>query len=250
VNILGHNYVAKLVLNKYNSEIAAGCHLPDLVPFLKGSTLSFEEIHENPELVYEYSSKHNGVGKDLALGLMTHSVKFGADKFNRDIDIWLLENDETIKQEIAEQISEASNINIDIAKGGRMHNYLWCGLDFYIIDNFPDFLPEMNAAYKNIDTDNLSRILSTIFNKPFDLIREDIKKHIALVINHDIKDKQSFLMFWKDFISDLPDRDDVNLEKALETISFIEEHFNKHWEGIVNRVVLDIKNRMKLYLEN
>ena len=95
MNILGHNYMAKLVLNKYNPNIAAGCHLPDLVPFLKGSTLSFEEIHESPEQVYVYHDKNDNSAIDLALGLMTHSVKFGADKFNRDIDIWLLETQET-----------------------------------------------------------------------------------------------------------------------------------------------------------
>ena len=250
MNILGHNYIAKQVLNKYNSNIAAGCHLPDLVPFLKDSILTFDEIHENPELVYKYSVKNNEVGIDLALGLMTHSVKFGADKFNRDIDVWLLDNNEDLKQSIAEQICQASNINIDIAKGGRMHNYLWCGLDFFIVDNYPDFLPEMNLAYKNIDIDQTSKTLSEVFNKPQDLIRNDIEKHIILVIKSDIKDKQCFLKFWKDFISDLPDKDEIDLEKAMKTISFIEKRFYDRWEEIINKVEIDIKDRMKAFINN
>jgi predicted nucleotide-binding protein (sugar kinase/HSP70/actin superfamily) len=180
---------------------------------------------------------------------MTHSVKFGADKFNRDIDTWLLGNNEGLQQTIAEKICEASNIDIDTAKGGRMHNYLWCGLDFFVIDNYPKFIPEMNSAYKNVDIDEISAILSEVFHKPIDLIKDNVKKHIDLVINHEIKDKQSFLRFWKDFISDLPDKDDVNLEKAYETIIFIENQFNKHWEEIINRVVSDIEDRMKFYLE-
>lgn len=248
MNILGHNYVAKLVLNKYNPNIAAGCHLPDLVPFLKGSTLTFEEIHENPELIYKYLNGKDGNTTDLALGLMTHSVKFGADKFNRDIDTWLLGNNENLKLEIAEKICKASNIDIDTAKGGRMHNYLWCGLDFFIIDNYPEFISEINSAYKNIDIDETSKILSEAFNKPYDLIKKDIKKHIDLVVRSNIRDKQSFLQFWKDFISDLPDKDEVDLEKAMETVDLIEKHFYTQWEGIIKKVELDIKDRMRSYI--
>jgi hypothetical protein len=54
MNLIGHNFIAKKVLQRYNSLIAAGCHLPDLVSFLKDSALTFDEIHENAEIVYSY----------------------------------------------------------------------------------------------------------------------------------------------------------------------------------------------------
>jgi len=234
-----------LVLNRYNSNIAAGCHLPDLVPFLKGSVLTFDEIHENPELVYKYSLTNNSKGLDLALGLMTHSVKFGADKFNKDIDAWLLGDNEDLKTKIAEKVCKASNVSMEVARGPRMHNYLWCGLDFFILDKYPDFTFEMNKAYKEVNSSEISKTLSEVFNKPYDLIKIDVDKHIGLVVRDDIKDKDSFIRFWKDFISDLPDKDDINIEAASEVIGYIEDLFYKDWDEIIQKVVWSIKDRMK-----
>ena len=59
MNLIGHNFIAKKVLGRYNSLIAAGCHLPDMVPFLRDSLLTFGEIHESPETVYNYLKENN-----------------------------------------------------------------------------------------------------------------------------------------------------------------------------------------------
>lgn len=247
MNILGHNFLAKMVLNKYNADIAAGCHLPDMVPFLKNSVLSFDEIHENPEKVFTYCSE-NALKTDMALGLMTHSVKFGADKFNREIDNWLINENIAQKNVIAELICKSSGISYETAIGPRMHNYLWCGLDFYIIDTYRDFLNDMDNAYKEINIEKIALILNGVFNKPYELIKSDLDRHIGLVSDHNIIDKETFMKFWKDFISDLPDKDDINLDEAIKTVNFIENLYMKEWEKVMGKVAADVKHRMDNFI--
>lgn len=247
MNLIGHNYIAMKVLNKHNSDIAVGCHIPDMVPFLSDSCFSFEEIHENPEIVLNYLKK-NKKSKDLSLGMMTHSVKFGADKFNKDIDVWLLGDDVKTKNDIANMISECSKVSFDTALGPRMHNYLWCGLDFYIIDKYPVFLNQIANSYKNANLDVVTKILSNSYQKPEIEVYANLSNHIGLVINNQVLSKKGFLIFWKKFISELDTQDDLDIDLAYGVVEFIEKKFQGQWESIISRVTNDITERMKIYI--
>jgi hypothetical protein len=248
VNIIGHNYIASKVLNRYNSLIAAGCHLPDLVPFLRESVLTFDEIHESPERVYDYLKQNDDMYIDLALGLMTHSVKFGADKFNKEIDTWLLESNENLKLEIANKIVGASNMKLETALGPRMHNYLWCGYDFYILDKYPTFVNRIGNAYSGINVSEISEIISKTFDKPQDTIQNNIEAHIGLVLKHNVATREGYISLWNGFASQLPEKDKIDELQALNTVVFIENIFQNQWGLIENRVVADITSRMAKYL--
>ena len=248
MNLIGHNFIAKKVLGRYNSLVAAGCHLPDMVPFLKDSLLTFNEIHEGPNTIYNYLKKNDQKSIDLALGLMTHSVKFGADKFNKDIDVWLLRSNEKLKTKVAERIIKTSGVDLKTALGPRMHNYLWCGIDFYILDKYPDFIVELNTAYKEINIPEISEILSKAFQKPLETVQNNVEKQLGLVVKHHISSKKDFVSFWKEFVSELPENDSIDVNEVVNTINFIEGLFDEQWKAINDRVVADIRTRMSSYL--
>lgn len=248
MNLIGHNFIAKKVLNKYNPLIAAGSHIPDLVPFVKDSVLEFNEAHEGSKTIYDWIKDKDPQYLDLALGIMIHSVEFGVDKYNRDIPIWLLKDNDYLKKDIANKISTAANISLEAAQTGRLHNYLWAGLDFYIIDTYPKFIKEINENYKHIDVEQLSNLLSNIFNKDKEKIKGNLTRHFNLIVNRDIKDKKDFVLFWKTFTSELPENDNVDVEKAVKVIGYIERTFENEWEKILNILHTNIKNRMKDYL--
>jgi hypothetical protein len=248
MNLIGHNYIAKEVLSRYNPLIAAGVHLPDLVPFVSTSAFSFDEIHENPDQVYKYLLNGDIKYLDLSLGMMSHSVKYGADKFNGEIDKWLLSSNEELKNEIAEKIVSASSINIEIAKGPRMHNYLWCGLDFYLIDKYPEFINEIKKNYNQANIEKISEILSQAYDKDINKVKDNIEKHIKLVNKYNISSKTEFVKFWRDFASELPQKDNIDVDKALSCIQFIEDTFKDKWQGVIDAVVKDIRLRMREYI--
>jgi hypothetical protein len=250
MNLIGHNYIAKKVLSKYNPLIAAGAHIPDEVEFVSSSVFSYGGLHENPDAVFEYTTKQDRKYLGLALGMMAHSVKYGADKYTGDIEKWLFKGDESLRNTIADKIVQASGISIEIAKGPRMHNYLWGGLDFYLIDKYPEFVDEIKENYKAIDTDQVSEILAQAYDKNLDKVKANIEKHIGLVNKYDISTKLGFVKFWKDFVSELPEKDNVDVDKAVFCINFIENIFEKDWEEVINRVVKDIKLRMSTFTQD
>lgn len=251
MNLIGHNYIAKRVLGRHNTLIATGCHLPDIAPFVKDSEFSFEEIHESPEKVFTYLQKNNLDYLDLALGMLTHSVKFGADKFNRDIEVWLLDNNEKLKTEIAQMIVEMSGVSLEVAEGSRLHNYLWCGVDFYIIGVYPSFIADLKNAYKNVDVAKIAQILSVIFNKSKEKVQNNVQRLLSDIIKHDIKTKNGYVSFLKEFLSNLPEKDNIDVDKAVGVIHRIEMMFHNEWENIIDKVTTDTKLRIDdFYLNN
>lgn len=248
MNLIGHNYIAKEVLSRYNPQIAAGTHIPDLVPFLSKSVFTFDEIHENPEAVYRYAVRNNSEYIDLALGMMTHSVKYGADKYNQEIDTWLIGKDTSLLDEIAQRIVRSSEVFLETAKVSRMHNYLWFGLDFYLINKFPDFTRQVQKAYKQVDLESISKVLSDVYNKDMIKTRENLEDYIGIINKYDITVPKEFISFFKEFSSQLPEKDNVDVEEVASCANFIYSKFEKLWPLILNKIIIDIKGRMEEFL--
>ena len=65
--------------------------------------------------------------------MLLHGAKYGADGFNHQIEDWLLKNNDSLRNQLAEEIVNCSSVTIEVARKWRMHNYLWCGFDLYIL---------------------------------------------------------------------------------------------------------------------
>lgn len=134
MNILGHNYIAFRVIGHLNELTIAGSEIPDLVPFVPDSVFTFEEIHESGDDLLRFLDATYPEKRDLAISMMCHSVKFGADAFNSDIDTWLIGDDDKLKKSLATKIADCASIPYEVAYHNRLHNYLWGGLDVYLMN--------------------------------------------------------------------------------------------------------------------
>ncbi len=248
MNLIGHNYIAKQVLGRLNPLIVAGCHLPDIVPFIKDSAFSFDEIHESPDKVYAYLVKNAPKSADLGLAMMTHSVKYGADRFNRDIDGWLIGDNMLLKKRIGEMIVKSSGLDVEVAQGPRLHNYLWAGLDFYLLDTQPEFVKEVAKCYKAIDTSKTSQLLAEIFAKPYSEVKNNVDQLIGDVTETDITTKEGYINFLRVFTSQLPEKDDMDQEQTKETLDFIEHAFIDRWNPTINHIVGEVQNNINQFI--
>ncbi|MCG2686187.1 hypothetical protein L6258_02355, partial [Candidatus Parcubacteria bacterium] len=115
MNILGHPYVADESVGPLDKWLLTGSYLPDLVPFVPNSVFKFEEIHEGGERFLQFLDEHAPDKRNLALGMLTHGVKYGADKFSRDIE----EQFEESREDLAKKIAAASGVSIEVARSGR-----------------------------------------------------------------------------------------------------------------------------------
>ncbi len=241
MNILGHPYVAYKVTGRINKYLVAGSHLPDLVPFVPNSVFSFEEIHEGGDKFLEFLKENYPNKTDLALGMIIHSVKYGADKFNREVEHWLLEGNKNLKDELTREIVDCSGISFEAAGKYRLHNYLWVGVDMFLLKNEPNFTQKLIEAHKQIDGREISGLLAEGYQKDprevekmVDYMFEPIKQEMPISIDGLVK-------LWKICLAGLPEKDIVNEQKTRQLFNKIYFMFEKQWREIISRVVENIK---------
>ena len=248
MNFLGHPFVAEKATNKFNSWLIAGSHLPDIWPFLTTTVFSFEEIHESPDKLWKYLQKNAPEVSDLALGMMTHSVKFGADRYNREIENWLLDDKPEFRKQLVDKIVECSKISYEVADKWRLHNYLWIGVDAYLLKNESDFVKKLEKIYPTIDREKISDLLSKVFNEDFLKVKDLIDRMFIPLIETPIDSIESLAKAWKVALSGLPEKDQVDEEKAIALFEEIYERFKEKWPGILSRVIKDTKKSLKPFV--
>lgn len=248
MNILGHTYVASRVLDRLNKYVVFGSHVNDLVPFVPNSVFSFEEIHESPDKLLRFLQNKYPDKKDIALAMMAHSVKFGVDKFNKEIDSWLIKNNKNLLNIIASKIADCSNVSLDIAGGPRMHNYLWCGIDVYLLTNKYDFVKSLPQLYSKVNIGEMSKLLTECFNKDRKLVAQDINFLFEQISFNDLIDISGLCRMWKKFMAGLPEKDDIDINKAEKVFNYIYEMFKSEWSDILEKIISDASIRMRDYL--
>ena len=91
MKLLGHAWVAVNARPEGDRKLLMlGSVLPEIMYYTKDHPFEFEEIHEGGDKVYKYLRSKNPKWADLGLGMLAHSVKSGADKFNFDENLAIL----------------------------------------------------------------------------------------------------------------------------------------------------------------
>ncbi len=250
MNLLGHNYIAFKTLNRISPYTFVGSHIPDFVPFLPSSIFSFEEIHENHEGFLKYIRKTYSNLEDLPLSMMCHSVKYGADEYNKLIDTWLLEDNEELTFEICSMIVDASGISFDVARGPRLHNYLWCGIDMYLIKNNKPFVQELANAFNNINYSEIAKVVSEYYKKNHDKVFKNLHSHFKNIYPATFIAELEYTKFWSNFLSKLPEGDMLNVAKGLKLLDYIYSIFEDKWEEILIKMEDNVKKKMAVFLKN
>ena len=239
MNILGHPYIAYKVLGRLNWRIVAGSHLPDLVPFSPDSVFSFKEIHESGDKL---------LPGDLGLAMMTHSVRFGADKFNREIEKWLLKDNDRLKKELALQIVECSGVSFKIAATSRIHNYLWSGVDVYLLKNKSQIVRKIADLFYRIDSQEIADILAHAFKKNREKVKGVIDRFFIPLKKEDLVSLPGLIRIWRTVLARLPEKDAVDEKQTIALFQKIYLLFEKQWQDILNLVIEDVKTRMADFL--
>lgn len=249
MNLLGHNYIAYKVLGEITPYTFVGSHIPDFVPFLPSSVFKFEEIHENQEDFLNFIRKNYPKATSLPLSMMCHSVKYGADKYNREIDTWLLEGKEDLADEISRMIADSSGVSFETARGPRLHNYLWCGADLYLIKNNPNgVINKFVNSLEGVDYNYMSSIFSEFYKKDKRLIKENLLEHFKFVVPETFEDIEGFVKFWSKFLSPLKEGDNLDIKKGIELLKFIYTEFENDWEKIIGKVEGKVKVSMRSFI--
>lgn len=234
MNLLGHNYIAFKLLGMVDKETFVGSHVPDFVPFLPTSVLTFDEIHEGGKGFYEFIKKAYPQHIKLPLAMLCHSKQFGADEYNRDIETWLLNNDLSLFNKLSGLILQTSNIS---ELGARMHNYLWCGVDMYLLKHGdPKFITSLQELSGTFDFNLYATMLGQYFNKDSLSILKNLTDFFSPITKDTFQSPLGYAKFWKVFISALPDHDCFDIAQGTQLFEFIYDRFEDKWPAIIAKV--------------
>jgi len=166
MKLLGHAWVAVNAVPKGDRNLLIlGSILPEIMYYTSNHPFEYEEIHEGGDIVYNYLKKKKPDWTDLGLGMLTHSVKMGADKFNFDENLTILGYEGEKVDELRRKLVEVLGITYETAKI-RAHNIMELAVELRIIKKHPEFVDEFNEAIasKEIRTE-IKKVLSGCFSK-------------------------------------------------------------------------------------
>jgi len=242
MNILGHSYIATKCILGNRDLLIIGSLLPETAPFIANNPFTYDEIHEGGEKLFEFLSKKYPQMKDLALGMITHSYKSGADGWNKRIEKYAGDK----REEILKEIVEASKINFKIAPT-RLHNFLWWGVDFLILQNYPKFVNEVGQALTNVKVEEIARLLSECFKKD----NQEVLRIFKILFGeiYQVKDLNSvagLAHIWARQAAGLPENDRVDVKKATKLIEKTAFLLKKDFSRILNFVIKETKKNIEL----
>lgn len=244
MNFLGHAYVAYKTTGRLNQYLLAGSYLPDLVPFVPHSVFGFEEMHEGGEKLLKFLKKNSFYAQDLAIGMISHSSKLGADKFNREIENWLLE--EKTKRKLALKIVGCSEVSFEVAFQWRVHNYLWAGIEIYLLRKNFQFVQKIADLYPEINNKKISLILSNCFQKEPKAVQRMVDYHFGAIDPIGLLSLNGLVKIWRKGMAGLPEKDNIDEIKTRQLFEEIYTSFENQWQGILEKVI----DQTKINLEN
>lgn len=249
MNLLGHEYVAASVIGHNSPWLVAGSELPDLVPFVPQSVFSFSEIHEGLAALLPFVRKEAPFAEDLILGALAHSVAYGADAFNSQIAEWLLGSNDALRQELARDIVNCSGVSYEVALKNRLHNYLWIGIDLYLLKNKPAFIKEFRANFSQIDFPRVISLLAKGFQKDESEVGQAVNYYFSHITLERLTSFAGFVAIWQEVMAGLSEKDVIDVEKTKVLFEKIYTLFENEWGTILERVIADVRSRMAPFLE-
>lgn len=179
MKLLGHGYVAINAVPQGNKKLLIlGAIVPEIAYYTKSPPFTSDEIHEGGKIVYQYLVQKQPNMADFGLGMILHSVKYGADHFNLDANLALLGFDNEKIIDLRKEITQVLGITEENA-AWRVHNLLELAVEIGIIKDHPEFVSLFTEALGDSETRAvIGNILSSCFNKPPDAVKECVEELI------------------------------------------------------------------------
>lgn len=249
MNVLGHAYIAAQ-LGPVRSEkqlLIIGSLLPESFPFMSNlADFPFinEEIHEGGLTLLRYLDNYCPQKRSLALGIMAHSSRFGADGWNKEVEEYYYER----KHEYAERIAQLSQIPAAVAQS-HLHNFFWWVIDWRILETYPSDVEEIKQAIMNVNIENTADLLAKGFSKDYGKVYTVVGKLFRnLYQPDDFNDLRGLMKIWARQAAGLPEKDKVNVDEAVILVEELSGLIGNEWRNVLQKVEEKVRENMQPYL--
>jgi len=227
MKFVGHAWVAvKSFQTGNNKLLILGSILPEIMYYTRNNPFAFEEIHEGGQKLYQFLLKNEPQWKDLGLGMASHSVEVGADKFNYDENLELLGYKGKQIEKMRNNLTNILGINYETAKT-RAHNILELATELTIIKKNPDFMKEFKTALSDLNAqEKIKNILSECFHKPKNEVDKSVNELFNKARPEYFENSEGLAKLWYELSRALPDP-----KPNIIKLSILLEHLSLNFKG-------------------
>lgn len=221
MKLLGHGYVAVNSVPSGNKKLLIlGAIVPEIAYYTKTHPFTDEEIHEGGKIVYQYLMQKQSDFADFGLGMVSHSIKYGADHFNLDENLALLGFDNEKILVLRKEIAQILGITEEKA-AWRVHNLLELAVEIGIIRNHPEFVSLFTETLGDAEIrETISGILSGCFRKPPEAVNKCVEELFNKAKPEYFTSSEGLAKLWAELSKDFdPPPDIERLTNFLDKLS-------------------------------
>ena len=221
MKLLGHAWVAVNARPQGNRKLLIlGSILPEIMYYTKDHPFEFEEIHEGGDIVYSYLKSKKPEWTDLGLGMLAHSVKAGADKYNFDENLATLGYEGKQVDKLRKQLSDVLGVSNETAKT-RAHNILELAVELKIIKENPDFVRDFSKAVADkVARKQIIEILLGCFQKSIESVSRSTNELLDKARPSYFDGAEGLANLWAELSKEFdPPPDKRRLARLLEELS-------------------------------
>lgn len=247
MKILGHAYIATRAIEGNNQLLVVGSLLPEMLPYISNDVFEYTELHEGGERLLEYLDRHHSERRDLALGLLSHGVEFGADQSRSEVEKFVAPK----KEFLIKKISGAHEVSIKTPES-RLHNFLHSyaglGIDWLLVQNEPELIKEVQKTLKEIDTKEISHLLAEAFGKDETKVRVMVEILFKKIYRpEDFTSIEGLARTWARQAAGLPEKDKVDVPKATEIIQECANLLEGEWRRLLKFTTARVRENLRLF---
>lgn len=240
MNTLGHAYVAVHAVSGNKQLLITGALVSESSPFIPDSPFTWKEIHESGEKLLAFLDQNHPQKRDLALGILTHSLKYGADGFNKEIEKYAGEE----RGRLVEQIKDCSNLDSKTAET-QLHNFLGGGLDCWLLRTEPKLVKEVQKVIVGPDIKGISRLLAEFFDKDLGGAEEVFRQLFqGIYRTEDLATVGGLTRTWARQAEGLPEGNGVDVPKAVEIIKACTDLLKDDWREFLGKIVRRVRKSL------
>jgi len=244
MKVLGHAYIATHAVDGNNQQLITGSLLPEMLPYIPNEVFDYHELHEGGKKLFEYLNRFYPEKKDLALGLLSHGVEVGADKFSRASERLLISK----RKLLLPKIAQAQKVKLEVAKI-RLHNYAGLGLDWLLVQSEPKLVKQVQKALKKVNIEEISYLLAEAFLKNKASVKVMVKTLFVDIYHcEDLTSAAGLARIWARQARGLPEKDRVDVSKSAALIKECGKIMEDEWEGFLDKVCFEVRRSLEFFV--
>ncbi len=243
MKILGHTYIATHSVDGNNKLLIIGSLIPEMLPYIPNDVFDYGELHEGGRKLLEYLENYYPDKRDLALGLLSHGVELGADKYSQASERFVASK----RKSLLKKISQAQGVGLKIAEG-RLHNYVGLGIDYLLVQNDQGLVKEVQKTLKDIDTEEISYLLAEAFGKDEAKVRVMIEVLFKNIYRwEDLTSAEGLARIWARQVRGLSEKDGVNISQAAEIIKECAGLIEGEWRSFLESTSTKVRESLQAF---